>query len=113
MQIDVRISGRNARVNDLRAYIERELQSAIGQFLHHIASLKIAVFDVMELDGIQTRCRLHLELQPSGITLSQETRSTDAYFAVDQALGLARRLFDWETVRNMDQTAKTARGTAA
>jgi ribosome-associated translation inhibitor RaiA len=113
MQIDVRISGRNARVNDLRDYIERELRSAIGDFLHHIASLKVAVFDVMQLDGIQTRCRLHLELQPSGITLSQETRSTDAYFAVDQAVGLVRRLFDRETVRNADKTAKTAGGTAA
>ena len=110
MQIDVRISGRNASVNDLRDYIDRELQSAIGDVLHYIASLKVAVFDVMELDGIQTRCRLHLELQPSGITLSQETRSRDAYFAVDQALRLVRRLFDRETLRNMD---KTARGTAA
>src|SRR6476469_5217489 len=101
MQIDVRISGRNARVNDLRDYIERELQSAIGEFLHDIASLKVAVFDVMQLDGIQTRCRLHLELQPSGITVSQETRSTDAYSAVDQAVALVRRLFDRETVRNI------------
>lgn len=98
MKID--IHGRHVDISgDLRSFIERRLEFALGRLRHRIVRVHVWLTDLNgPRGGIDKRCRI--ELVGRKATVAVEDSSDDAYVAIDLASDrirqVARRLAERE-----------------
>ncbi|MFO0973439.1 MAG: ribosome-associated translation inhibitor RaiA [Phycisphaerae bacterium] len=84
--MNVQIAGRKVVVDDeLRDHVNRRLKFAIGRFTKRVAEVRVALSDVNgPKGGPDKRCRITLEIIPSGGLMAEETQA-DLFAAVSGA----------------------------
>jgi hypothetical protein len=97
--MDVHITGHNIS-KTLRRYMERSLNTALGEAVERVVALDVELSDVnRRLTGTDNLCGIRAELRRAGVVFVHG-RSTDAHVAVDQAgMRLRTALTTWPASR--------------
>lgn len=105
--MNVQISGRKVTVDDeLRAHVERRVKFAVGRFSRRISDVKVALADVNgPKGGPDKRCRITLEILPSGSLMTEET-DVDLFAAVSGAAERAKHALTKQLERRRDSRTR-------
>lgn len=78
-------------VETLRRYVERRFAVTLRRFAHRVRRLRIFVADLNgPRGGVDKRCRILVEVEPSGSLVVEET-DVHVYEAIDRAADRLRR----------------------